>query len=269
MYGSVDSATGRSFTEREFDYAVSRKKPVLAFYHKNLGSLRTDKTESTDSRRESLRKFTAKVKRQRMCESWETGAELGSAVKSAIIAQLKDDPRPGWVRASATPQKRNVAQPPRGDEIDILFEDGKQTITLTIDIYTEPRSGFHPEPGDTGIPMRELLFTHQLSISSNELLLALSGYLGVGTSSHFLADVKSTEIAMAWVAPEVETQAPEWANAFDCALKGDELAQAFHVWHEKGLIRVISLENDGAVEAKLDRKGLKLISKLQVSAIKH
>src|SRR3954452_22036522 len=34
-YGAIDPATELSFTEREYDFAVSRKKPVMAFLHAN------------------------------------------------------------------------------------------------------------------------------------------------------------------------------------------------------------------------------------------
>ncbi|SBS78265.1 conserved hypothetical protein [uncultured Mycobacterium sp.] len=34
-YGSVDETVGVSFTEREYDYAIATKTPVLGFLHKD------------------------------------------------------------------------------------------------------------------------------------------------------------------------------------------------------------------------------------------
>src|SRR5580692_5823843 len=38
-YGSVNPMTGLSYTEMEYDYAVSVGKPVMAFLHGNPGAL--------------------------------------------------------------------------------------------------------------------------------------------------------------------------------------------------------------------------------------
>lgn len=40
-YGSLDGE--KSFTEREYEYAVSKKIPVLAFIHKNPGKIAAEK----------------------------------------------------------------------------------------------------------------------------------------------------------------------------------------------------------------------------------
>jgi hypothetical protein len=97
-YGSVHES-GVGYTEMEFDYAISSGKPVIGFYHRNPDSLPGTKLEHTDRGRGCLRAFTEKVKR-RLCRSWNSPAELGSAVKSAIISELELNPQPGWIRVN-------------------------------------------------------------------------------------------------------------------------------------------------------------------------
>lgn len=48
-YGSVDARSGLSYTEMEYDYAVSMGKPVMAFLHGDLGDLKSDLCESTEA----------------------------------------------------------------------------------------------------------------------------------------------------------------------------------------------------------------------------
>jgi hypothetical protein len=97
-YGSLHES-GIGYTEMEFDYAVSSGKPVVGFYHKNTNSLPGTQLEQSDEQRKRLKVFTEKV-RGRLCHSWTSAAELGSAVKSAIINELMTNPQPGWIRAS-------------------------------------------------------------------------------------------------------------------------------------------------------------------------
>ncbi|MEN6577106.1 MAG: DUF4062 domain-containing protein, partial [Phycisphaerales bacterium] len=106
-YGSLHRS-GIGYTEMEFDYAVNSGKPVVGFYHKNPNSLPGTKLEQTDEQRERLKMFTEKV-RSRLCHSWTSAAELGSAVKSAIINELGTNPQPGWIRANEV-QKSPLVQ---------------------------------------------------------------------------------------------------------------------------------------------------------------
>src|ERR1700730_2210480 len=43
-YGSMGK-DGRSYTQMEYEYALSKNKPVLAFLHKNPGSIAAERTE--------------------------------------------------------------------------------------------------------------------------------------------------------------------------------------------------------------------------------
>ncbi|MBB4367601.1 hypothetical protein GGD63_000370 [Bradyrhizobium sp. cir1] len=52
-YGSVAS-DGLSFTEKECDYAMSQGIPVLAFLHKEPGSLPANRCEKDEAGRTSL-----------------------------------------------------------------------------------------------------------------------------------------------------------------------------------------------------------------------
>ncbi|NBV23202.1 MAG: DUF4062 domain-containing protein [Proteobacteria bacterium] len=105
-YGSL-SETGIGFTEMEFDYAMRIGKPVIGFYHKSPDTLPGSKLEKTDAGRERLRKFAERV-RSKLCRPWASAAELGSAVKSAILSELEFNPKPGWIRADAVPSSDAV-----------------------------------------------------------------------------------------------------------------------------------------------------------------
>lgn len=58
-YGST-CEDGVSYTEKEYDYAVSIGLPVLSFVHQDIGNLPSKKCEETDERRQKLMDFRKK-----------------------------------------------------------------------------------------------------------------------------------------------------------------------------------------------------------------
>lgn len=99
-YGSR-ARSGKSYTEMEFDYAVSRGKSVIGFFHANPDSLPGTKLEKSEEARRRLVGFLRKVKK-RICKPWSTADGLGSAVKSAMLNAIEHDPKSGWMRAPQT-----------------------------------------------------------------------------------------------------------------------------------------------------------------------
>ena len=94
-YGSTNS-DGVSYTEMEFDYAVSIGKPVIAFIHENLENLSAANTEKTESMQTKLNAFREKAK-SRHCKEWSTPEDLGGKVSRSLIQLRKRHPSPGWV----------------------------------------------------------------------------------------------------------------------------------------------------------------------------
>jgi hypothetical protein len=96
-YGSTD-VSGVGFTEKEYDYAVSQKKPVMAFLHADVESIPTSKTEKTEQGRKKLEAFRQKVEAAHHRKAWTTPAELGGLVSRSLVNMRKSNPSEGWVR---------------------------------------------------------------------------------------------------------------------------------------------------------------------------
>jgi len=95
-YGSVDSS-GTSYTEKEYDYAISQGKPVMAFVHADPDSLPAGKTEKTEAGKQRLEKFISKVEKAHHRRAWRTAAELGGLVSRGVVSMRKLHPSEGWV----------------------------------------------------------------------------------------------------------------------------------------------------------------------------
>lgn len=96
-YGSTDD-TGVSYTEREYDYAVSQNIPVLVMLHGDLDGLPKRKTETDPEKQNGLEKFIEKATRRRMRKTWQGISELKLAVREALDYAIMTKPRTGWVR---------------------------------------------------------------------------------------------------------------------------------------------------------------------------
>jgi len=56
-YGSIDKASGKSYTELEFEYAKSKGIPITSIVHDDIGKLISDKTEDDKKRKKALEEF--------------------------------------------------------------------------------------------------------------------------------------------------------------------------------------------------------------------
>lgn len=98
-YGSVDQ-NGVSWTEKEYDYAVSRGIPVLAFIHSDYSMLPHNKVDIETNKLKKLEAFKTKVSSGRHYRRWTKSDELASAVVFSLSEVFDYLPRIGWIRAN-------------------------------------------------------------------------------------------------------------------------------------------------------------------------
>ncbi|HHE0504571.1 TPA: DUF4062 domain-containing protein [Vibrio parahaemolyticus] len=100
-YGTI-TEEGVSYTEKEYDYAISKNIPVLAFLHKNPEKLPVESSEVTIETRNKLDLFRSKVSKGRLVEFWENKDQLSSQIIMGILSAKKMHPAVGWVKANQT-----------------------------------------------------------------------------------------------------------------------------------------------------------------------
>ena len=102
-YGSMDG-NGISYTEKEYDFAVSQNIPVLAFIHSQPGKIESDKTELNTKVRKKLDAFKKKVSKHH-CNFWKTIEELKENVLASLSQSIVMNPQAGWVKADGIDTK--------------------------------------------------------------------------------------------------------------------------------------------------------------------
>src|ERR1700682_1811865 len=81
-YGSIGPG-GTSYTEMEYRYALDTEKPVIAFLHKDPGSIAADRSEQSEEGRLKLKAFR-EFAQQKMCKFWDSPSDLGSKVSRSL-----------------------------------------------------------------------------------------------------------------------------------------------------------------------------------------
>lgn len=103
-YGSTtknDEGKTVSYTEKEYDYAVSINKPIMVFMHKDTGKLPSSKVEETKKGKQLLEKFRKKILESGIQTSfWLNTGNLISEIKSSIQSLIYNFPSAGWVKGT-------------------------------------------------------------------------------------------------------------------------------------------------------------------------
>ncbi len=93
--GTLIEEEGISYTEKEYNYAMSKGIPVLSFIISDNAKKESYGVE-TNRQQRALKKFVQKVKKL-PCEFWNTSDELAFQVSSTLSIKFQENSRNGWI----------------------------------------------------------------------------------------------------------------------------------------------------------------------------
>lgn len=93
--GTLIEKEGISYTEKEYDYAISRGIPVLSFIISDDAKKESYGIE-TNKQQRAYKKFVKKVM-ELPCEFWHTSDELAYQVTSTLSMKFRENNRNGWM----------------------------------------------------------------------------------------------------------------------------------------------------------------------------
>lgn len=92
LYGTV-SPDGKSYTEKEYDYAVEKGKRIIALVQKN-----PTQNETEDERKIKFLQFRKKVTGGRLVNFWNKPEELSGLLAISLDQTISKYPSQGWIR---------------------------------------------------------------------------------------------------------------------------------------------------------------------------
>ena len=190
-YGSINPNTGKSYTEMEYDYAISKKIPVLVFA---LDISSGNDSDEDDIKKGKLAEFKKRAMTNRLASVWKQQSDLVGSVAVAIMTAKTEFKRPGWHRGSDEEKDvlLNTIKELRS-EIESMKSNNKHAVNLENDFYeklitlhyTEYRmmytlSGPKPEERKIIVKLSDLFKFISLRLTAkhtlNEFVDAISNY---------------------------------------------------------------------------------------------
>ncbi|MFM0607656.1 DUF4062 domain-containing protein [Paraburkholderia sediminicola] len=108
-YGSV-TQEGISYTEKEYDYALTKGIKVIALLHGEPDEIPQGKTDKDPALAEKLAQFRSKVSTGRLVKFWKSATELPGLVALSLSKTIKTYPAVGWVRADSVASSQTLSE---------------------------------------------------------------------------------------------------------------------------------------------------------------
>lgn len=97
-YGS-ETNEGISYTEKEYDYAISKGVPTLGFIIDDNAPWPKTRIDTVQKKKKKLDTFKSKVK-GKLVHFWNNKEDLHGKISISLIKAMNTNPRIGWTRAS-------------------------------------------------------------------------------------------------------------------------------------------------------------------------
>jgi hypothetical protein len=198
-YGSVDEE-GISFTQKEYEYAVQRGIPVLAFLHSDPEAIPMGKSETTQKRQKKLEEFR-QLCRNRLCCEWNSADELKAKVTVSLVQSMKRHPAIGWVRGDLLPNESAAQTINRlrleNDELKAKLENFRQQGPPEAENFAQGEDAFNirfyykmmPSPGS-----QQQDGNNVSNFTWNGIFLALAPKLLTSASEHEMREQLGSSI---------------------------------------------------------------------------
>ncbi|HQZ98252.1 MAG TPA: DNA primase [Pyrinomonadaceae bacterium] len=224
-YGSVDD-NGRGFTEKEYDYAVSKGIPVLAFLHKEISQLPGSKLESTEEGKKKLELFRKKIEANKHCNYWKNGDRLTTRVTASLAKQIS---KLEAKKVDAVPSKGTDANsaPPDIDVVPIA--QVTETSTISSESPSKSIRATPPSP-----PIKQTVQNQNFTRRNNHF------------PQYFIDDLKNRADIVRIIQPYAQDLKKKGANWMACCPFHQEKTPSFSVNPAKGFYKCFGCGKGGS-----------------------
>lgn len=151
-YGTVHEASGLSYTEMEYNYAIDKNIPVLVFAIDDSVELDESKVENNDIKKEKLAEFKGRAMTNRLASIWRDSSDLMGKVAISIMRAKTEIGRPGWHRGSGENREKIM------EELILLQKENAELKTQIATLL----------PSNEDINLDELFFNKEIELNYTE-----------------------------------------------------------------------------------------------------
>mgnify|MGYP000047759024 FL=1 len=131
-YGSINPSTGKSYTEMEFDYALEKKIPILAFLYNDITKLKHKDKDLT-----LITNFRNKVTKDRLCKFFTKKGNLKGDILAALLQEIERNPQIGWVKADTLHRHINPVLEKQKTDLQSIISEGQKLLAEAENHYTQ------------------------------------------------------------------------------------------------------------------------------------
>lgn len=128
-YGSKTSE-GISFTQKEYEYALEKNIPILAFVMKDTVSLSKDKRDDDLSEINKFRELV--LTNSKMAQFWETKDQLIKSVSISLMKQIMQKLGVGWIRGDKASADEALSK-----ELTALSKENRELREKVVDLESK------------------------------------------------------------------------------------------------------------------------------------
>lgn len=115
-YGSIHRELKKSFTELEYEYALSKNIPILVFIKKD------NNPDPKEKHVNEFMNFKEKVSSNRVVTFWSTKEELSKNIAISLSKEIFKNGRVGWVKTDVIDVERTTFEKTKAENANLLEE---------------------------------------------------------------------------------------------------------------------------------------------------
>jgi predicted transcriptional regulator len=198
-YGSI-SDQGFSYTEMEYDYAISQGVKVIALVHGSPEKLSVEKVEMNPEAQDKLEKFRNKVTTGRLVKFWSDARELPGLVALSLPKTIKTYPAVGWVRGNEATDNTELLK-----QLNDLRQENSKLNRTVKELQSKKSKKLDLAQGDDEVPIlvkcrvveggQEKLKSWKQKVTWNDLIKCIGPRILKRERENIIFDVLSNYVA--------------------------------------------------------------------------
>lgn len=198
-YGSI-SDQGFSYTEMEYDYAISQGVKVIALVHGSPEKLSVEKVEMNPEAQDKLEKFRNKVTTGRLVKFWSDARELPGLVALSLPKTIKTYPAVGWVRGNEATDNTELLK-----QLNDLRQENSKLNRTVKELQSKKSKKLDLAQGDDEVPIlvkcrvveggQEKLKSWKQKVTWNDLIKCIGPRILKRERENVIFDVLSNYVA--------------------------------------------------------------------------
>ena len=162
---------GSGYTEKEYRYALDKKKPVLAFVYDNLSDLQAKYFDEEQDLKEKFNHFREEIMNTKLVSLWNNKDKLCLSILQSLNMEIERNPEVGWIRRSSVTSDSEANQLMKEniglkEELEKIKADSDQILATGNDLIQ--------------IRIKSEIGNPILSFTCNELMIILKAEFNKG-----------------------------------------------------------------------------------------